>query len=173
MSVLFNTVYVASSSSFGLSIFPSFVLCLVCVHQFNEEFEFCGGALSFFLFCREGQEGCFLVLFIFAMFAWDSSPMLLSSVYALFSRILLCRPVWGNRISEVRRGVFCVSGCDVVILLVEIPLWLHVYPCICSGCFYSLVLSTEWLVVWVLLGYRIVFWLVLLLLYLCQSGCIL
>jgi hypothetical protein len=31
-----------------------------CVHQFNE--EFCGGAFGFFFFfCREGQEGCFLV----------------------------------------------------------------------------------------------------------------
>lgn len=55
MSEHLNTMYVASSSSFGLSC----VLCLVCVHQFNEEFEF----------CQEGQEGCFLVSSIFAIFA--------------------------------------------------------------------------------------------------------
>ena len=56
-----------------------------CVHQFNEEFaEYRGGAFGFFLFCREGQEGYLLVLFIFAIFAWDSSPMLLSSVYAAY-----------------------------------------------------------------------------------------
>jgi hypothetical protein len=57
----------------------------------------------------------------------------------------------------VRRGVFCVLGCVVVILLVEMPLWLHVYPRIRAGCFQSVLLSTECPVVWVLVGYRIVF----------------